>query len=122
MFEIRKTERTYTVQIYMAGSLQHAAQHIRRYVFDLGWCVTITPTTFIYTGGEEDGFVIGCLNYPRFPTPDIETYRRAKQLATELMDFLGQKSALLVAIGDISETEWLNRQPPAPKDGRSLAP
>lgn len=61
------TEPSIRVQIFMAGDISEAKKEIRSYCYEVGLCVTVTPTDFIYTGGEESGFVIGLVNYPRFP-------------------------------------------------------
>jgi hypothetical protein len=59
---------TYAVRLYIAGDVETAKRWLRHECWREGLCVTIEPTTFIYTGGEEDGFVVGFVNYPRFPT------------------------------------------------------
>lgn len=94
---------THEVNIYMSGPLAEAAQAIRAECKRKGLCVTLTPTTYIYTGGEEVGFIVGLRNYPRFPsTPEcLET--RARALALDLIAATHQNSALVVS----SEgTEW----------------
>ena len=64
----------------------------RRYVHQVGgWCVTVTPTKFIYTGGDEDGVIVGVIQYPRFPTSHEllkeRTIELAKMLRVELSQF-----------------------------------
>ena len=101
---------TYTVRLYMAGDINNAKQLLRAecYPPNDGLCVTIEPTTFIYTGGEEAGFVVGFVNYPRFPKNPEAVYERAKAIAERLIPALSQWSALLVAT---DKTEWLNCRP-----------
>lgn len=48
-------------------------------------CVTVTPTKFIYTGGNEPGVIIGFIKYPRFPKPNWEIEQRALELAEILL-------------------------------------
>ena len=54
-----KVEETYTVRIYMSGPISVAKQVARKYCMELNQidgtelCVTVDPTTFIYTGDEE---------------------------------------------------------------------
>lgn len=105
-----QTEPTFTVRLYMAGSIEQAKQVLRREVFppNDGLCVTVEPTTFIYTGGEEAGFVVGFVNYPRFPTTPEALTERAKTVAVRLLVELCQWSALLVTP---TETIWLNGRP-----------
>jgi hypothetical protein len=43
---------TYWVKIYLSGPIEEAKQIIRKYVKDVGLCVTIEDTLFVYTGGE----------------------------------------------------------------------
>lgn len=48
---------------------------------DIGLCVTLTPTQFIYTGGGESGCIVGLINYPRFPTEEKFILMKALDLA-----------------------------------------
>lgn len=104
---IVKTEDTFTVRIYMAGSIEDAKRVIRKAVYPPapGLCVTIEPTTFIYTGGEESGFVVGLVNYPRFPTTPEKLFDRAQDLTHNLLSELCQLSALIVSP---ETTEWVS--------------
>lgn len=52
--------------------------------------VTVTPTTFVYVGGNEPGAKIGLINYPRFPKPQEMVELYATTLAETLMKGLGQ--------------------------------
>lgn len=108
---------TYVVRLYMAGSLETAKEVIRKTCYEEGLCVTIEPTTFIYTGGEESGVVVGFVNYPRYPSKPEDLLQRARTMAERLMPAMNQKSALLVAS---DRTEWLTKEPPGatPTDGR----
>ena len=58
--------KTYWVKIYIAGPIWLIEQVCREYVLK-GGCVTITPTNYIYTMGEESGAEISLINYPRYP-------------------------------------------------------
>lgn len=112
-----KTVETYTVRLYMAGSIEQAKVLLRRecYPPNEGLCVTLEPTTFIYTGGEESGFVVGFVNYPRFPTTPGKLWGRARKIAHGLIEELCQWSALLVAP---DKTEWINTRPDADRASR----
>ena len=72
---------TYWAKIFIAGPQVIAEQVCRKYCLDIGLCVTIDPTKFIYTGGEELGVVIGLLNYPRFPSESKDIMSKARDLA-----------------------------------------
>jgi len=102
-------ETTYWIKIYASGPIEIAKQVIRENVLNEGLCVTIEPTTFIYTGGEERGYVVGLINYPRFPATKEEIFDRAKELAHQLLEATYQRSVLVMTPFD---TLWmkLNRK------------
>ena len=101
------TEHSFSIQIYIAGDLSIIKQECRKYCMEDGFCVTITPTDFIYTGGEESGVCIGIQNYPRFPSTKKELYEKAIRLANELITAAHQWTALVVAP---EMTVWLTRR------------
>lgn len=105
-----ETVATYTVRIYMAGDIDEAKRLLRRecYPPNEGLCVTVEPCTFLYTGGEEQGFVVGLVNYPRFPKTPAALWERAEKIALHLIPALCQWSALLVAP---DKTAWINLRP-----------
>ena len=98
---------TYRIQIYMSGPIETAKQVLRKECLREGLCVTIDPTTFIYAGGEESGFVIGLLNYPRFPKSNEELRSRAGDIALLLLDATCQLSALIVTP---EATTWISNR------------
>lgn len=98
---------TYTIRIYLSGPIEVAKQIIREHVLAEPLCVTIEPTTFIYTGGEEAGYVVGLLNYPRFPSDPKTLNVRAVKLANLLLDRTFQHSALVVTP---QETTWITKR------------
>lgn len=89
----------YEVRIFIAGDPKVARMICRDFCddeakqFGSGLCVTVTPTTYVYTGGEEDGIVVGLINYPRFPAEKLgDIFARGKALAEKLCHLLGQQS------------------------------
>lgn len=96
---------TYTVNLCMAGPMFVAEQIIRRECFVEGLCVTLTPTKYIYTGGEEVGYIVGFINYPRFPKQPEEIYNRARDLLVTLIKETYQKSGTIVAT---DKTEFIS--------------
>jgi hypothetical protein len=98
---------TYWARIYMSGPIEVAKHVIRQECMRQGLCVTIEPTTFIYTGGEEVGFVVGLVNYPRFPSASDDLYARARDLMGKLLDSTFQHSALLMMP---HTTEWVTKR------------
>lgn len=99
---------TIRFDIYMAGDSAQAKQVCREYCFAEGFCVHIEPVDFIYTGGEEAGFKVGIINYPRFPTTEGDLREKAGSLADLLMTRLCQHSYSIVGP---SVTEWFSRRP-----------
>lgn len=98
---------TFWVKIYIAGPIEVAKQIIRRECKREGLCVTIDPTDYIYTGGEEAGYVVQLINYPKFPKADEDIFDRALNLANDLMDETYQESFLLMTP---LETFWYSER------------
>ena len=103
---MKKTE-SYNVQIWCGLRVQYwetklhtlddAREIIDQFIEDVnGDCVTITPTEYIYRDGSEPGFMVGWINYPRFPRDGEEIERRALILAEMLMEGLEQNRVSIV--------------------------
>lgn len=97
---------TWYAKIYLAGDIEMAKQVCREDCFREGLCVTIEPCEYIYTGGQEAGYCVGLINYPRFPSEPESITQRAKTLALLLMERTFQLSALVTTP---TETVWLTR-------------
>lgn len=93
---------TFRADIYIGGDIEQAKQVCREFCMK-GLCVTVTPTTFIYTGGEEAGVVVGLINYPRFPSTPTDIIDQATELAGLLRDRLCQHSYSIVTP---NQTYW----------------
>src|SRR5262245_57892473 len=97
------TVETYTVKIYMAGNVEVAKAYLQQACYQRdcpigGLCTTVEPITFVHAGGEESGFVVGLVNYPKFPAKPDELFAAARELAVGLVLTLSHWwSALLVA-------------------------
>lgn len=102
------TAPTIRVDIYMAGDAAQAKQVCREFCFKIGLCVHVESVDFIYTGGEEAGFKIGLINYPRFPSNEAMLFQRATELASLVMKRLCQHSYSIVGP---KETVWFSRRP-----------
>jgi hypothetical protein len=96
-----KTTTSYNVQIwcglkigYEVSGREHSMQEVFKlcqdYVNKEKECVTITPTSFVYTDGFENGVVVGFISYPRFAKNRLIIRKRAIDLAQILMDKLVQ--------------------------------
>jgi len=99
---IQQSVPTYTATIHMAGCLRTAMETCRRFCME-GLCVTVEVSTFVYTGGAEEGFRIGLLNYPRFPSEPEKILQTAYRLADRLRKDCCQHSWLIVTP---DETIW----------------
>ena len=102
-----KTVPTIEVSIYLAGDKQLIRTKCMEYCSLYGFCVTVTPNEFIYTGGTEDGVRIGIVNYPRFPSNRQKLMFHANRLAVELAETSYQNTVLVV---DPEKTIWHTRR------------
>lgn len=96
---------SYPVQIWIAGDHAKAVELCRAYCDEIGGCVTIAATTYVYTGGQEAGVVVGLINYGRFPAEPAAIFARAKELTLKLIEGLGQESASIQAP---DKTLWIS--------------
>lgn len=99
---------SYPVSIFVGGDADMARQICRQFCDEEGLCVTVTPTTYVYTNGEETGVIVGLINYPRFPAEPRQIAQTAKMLALELMHKLEQQS---VTIQTPDKTHWFSIRP-----------
>lgn len=88
---------TYTATIFIAGDYALARQRCQLFAMDIGICVTVEPTEYIYKGGSETGVRVGLINYPRFPAQPEEIFAQAWALARALQSALAQWSFTIVA-------------------------
>ena len=76
--------------------LEKAKGICRAYCDVIGLCVTVEPTYFIYTNGQEDGVKVGFINYPRFPKEIKDIKDEAIELAKHLKAAFSQKRVSIV--------------------------
>lgn len=86
----------FSVTIFMAGDVSVAKKVCREECDREGLCVTVEPTTYVYTGGSEEGFRVGFINYARFPNTKESILARARKLAKLLRERCGQTSFSIV--------------------------
>ena len=67
-------------------SIEPALAICQSYCDSVGLCVTVTPTIFVYTNGNERGCLVGLINYPRFPSTPEKILEHALDLAERLLD------------------------------------
>lgn len=99
---------SWEVSIWIAGSAYHAELICQDWANTEGACVTVTPTTYVYTGGSEKGVRVGFINYPRFPRDAEDAMTQATVLGQLLMLRLGQHSFSVVGP---ERTDWYSRRP-----------
>lgn len=95
------TVPSYPVSIFMAGDMRDAFDVCMKYCDDVGYCVTLNGTGYISKGHRgprhDPGFVVGFINYPRFPAEPNTIWRHAETLAALLCAALGQQSYTIQA-------------------------
>lgn len=104
--EIKKAD-SYKISIYIAGDHRLATVICREYCDAVGFCVTVTPTEYVYTGGQESGVIVGLINYPRFPIDPISLLCHAREIGDLLLDRLEQQS---YTIETPETTHWYSRR------------
>lgn len=97
---------TYTAEVFIAGDISVAKQLLREYCLQ-GFCVSIEPVNYIYTMGEESGFVVRIINYPRFPRTQEEIKQKGIELGELLIKGLHAGSCSVVCT---DETIFLSRR------------
>lgn len=98
---------TFTATIYIAGEVADAKRICRTFCNEVGFCVTVSKTEYVYTGGAESGIVVGCINYPRFPSEPDCIREKAVRLARALLIGLQQQSFTIVMT---DETIWYSER------------
>jgi hypothetical protein len=83
---------SWPVTIHIGGDPFRARQICRSFCDDVGLCVTVTDTDYIYSYGSEAGVRVGLINYPRFPKDRREIEETAYKLACRLRHELDQQS------------------------------
>lgn len=81
--KIRKLCNSFPIQLFVTG--EGIEQHCQQYCNVVGLCVTVTETNYIYSGGSEKGYIIGLINYPRFPKEEFSLFRLAEDLGFFLL-------------------------------------
>jgi len=102
-----KQVESYWCKIYIAGDYQEIKTLCRQFCFDFPFCVTITPTTYIYQGGAEDGAEIGIISYAKFPKLKKQLFDIASELAGKIME---RESQWCYTILTPSKSVWFSRR------------
>jgi hypothetical protein len=105
---------SYPISIFIAGEPWKAQAVCSDFCNAVGLCVTVTETSYRYTGGAEQGVIVGLINYPRFPSAPEAIWERAEQLASLLRERLRQDSYTIQAP---DKTVWISFREEAPAPG-----
>lgn len=113
-----KHARTYIATIYVSREVKDGpvldyetiVATCRAYCDQVGLCVTVSPVTFVYTDGQEEGAAVGLINYPRFPSSRRTLRRHALNLTERLQVALGQRRASVVLPGLTYMTTYGDRK------------
>jgi hypothetical protein len=93
---INKSAPSFPVSIFVAGDYDKARAICQDHCDAVGLCVTVTRTTYVYTGGEEEGVIVGLINYPRFPQTVLRLIEKeADELSRKLVEGLHQHSCTI---------------------------
>lgn len=87
-----KHARSFPVKIFIAGSYSKALKIVQEYCDEVGYCVTVDHTYYVYKNGKEEGVVVGLINYPRFPSIPNTIVNHAIEIAEKLRVGLNQES------------------------------
>lgn len=102
-----KHAKSYKISIYIAGDYQKAVEACKTYCDEVGFCVSVTQTEYVYTGGNESGVIIGLINYPRFPSDGLSLVLHAREIGDLLLERLDQQS---YSIETPETTHWYSRR------------
>jgi hypothetical protein len=84
-----KIENTFIATIYVGAkehydgtihSYSEAKEICQKYCDEFPLCVTLKQNEYIYKNGNEVGFEIGLINYPRFPATNDQITQKALDL------------------------------------------
>jgi len=101
---------TWWVKIYLSGPRPIIEQACREFCEE-GLCVTVEDVKYIYPRGEENGVVVGLVDYPKYPAGRDAVGKMARRLAGVLLERSCQDSVMLL---DPETTTWLQRSPREP--------
>ena len=79
------------IEIFIAGDLSRIEAACAEYC-TVGFCVTVTPTRYVFTGGSETGAIIGLINYARFPIDSFDLWEHAEALGMLILERAEQQS------------------------------
>jgi len=81
---------------------------VERYCNDVGLCVTLTETVYVFTGGQEPGWCVGLRNYPRFPSDEETLFRHAEAIGRAMAE-IGNQGSYMIEQHD-GHSVWYTRR------------
>lgn len=99
---------SYPLSILIGGNPIEAEGICRAYCDTIGYCVTVTPTVYVYRGGREPGVIIGLINYGRFPNEPAAIFAHGRALGESLREGMRQESFTIQAP---DKTLWVSHRP-----------
>lgn len=106
-FSQKGRSQSISIYIYLAGDFNTLRRAALDFCSKNGFCVTVTPTEYVYKYGFESGAIVGVINYPRFPEEQDELERIAQMLAEEMALSASQGS---YTIQTPNETRFYSRR------------
>ncbi|ARB06063.1 hypothetical protein FDH38_gp009 [Dinoroseobacter phage vB_DshS-R5C] len=112
-WEMRE-ELTQTVDLWVARPgaeklRKRMMSEVQKYCDEVGLCVTVTSTRFVFTGGYEMGYRVGLRNYPRFPVDcTTELLGHAERIGMRMAQVGEQGSFMIEEVGQT--TYWFTRR------------
>lgn len=91
-----KVTRSYTFDIYVTGSRSAVEDYLQEYCMKNGFCFSIIPLEYIYSGGKESGYSVRIINYARFPKGEEQLEEIANHVAKKLIEKTNTWSASVV--------------------------
>lgn len=101
-----KTCVSYPINIYIAGDFKSIEAVCQEFCDTIGFCVTVTPTSYVYRRGRESGAIIGLINYPQYPLGAEELEQKAIAIGLLVKQRLKQESFTIQKLGETKLYTW----------------
>lgn len=111
----KNTVPTMWAQIHIAGDIHVIRRVCHLWCTDTSFCVTVTPTSYVYNGGIQEGATIRMIHYPKYPTAMSVLRTKARNLADKLLVECCQYS---YTVEDSEETYWHDEHPNTAEQAR----
>lgn len=104
---IVKTCTSATVSIYCTGDKARLYAAVQETIDAIGLCVSIFPCDYLFTGGQESGYEIRLINYPRLPF-DMDTMMAKAGHVAQAVFTVNPKGSLTI-VAPHETIFWSNR-------------